>query len=240
MMRLIRNTTQLSYDVDANGTPSNVMASNPQLKPYANNNEDLEILLQFPDDFTGYACELGALDGRLLSNTLMLEEKGWTVLCIEPNPKHWDELARNRRLIQHYACSSANADDVPMYEPPVLGSTWTTLDHGPMSELSRRLHPHVDIPSLPVSFTAQVRTLDHCLAEARFPRLDVLSLDVDGLELEILKGLTWNPTVVCVEATTHPSDPVYHHLLERGYRQLRYIAGGNMILRNDHAQAQDL
>ena len=50
--------------------------------------EDEWILKQFPEGFRGYAVEIGALDGQYISNTWLLEQNGWTCLCIEPNPTH--------------------------------------------------------------------------------------------------------------------------------------------------------
>jgi hypothetical protein len=47
-----------------------------------------------------------------------------------------------------------------------------------------------------------VRTLDWCLEEVKFPRLDFLSLDVDGIEMEVLKGFDlarWQLKVAAIE-----------------------------------------
>ena len=48
----------------------------------------------------------------------------------------------------------------------------------------------------------EVKTLDQCLIEAGFPKLDAVSIDVDGIELKILVGLNvgkWRPKVIIVE-----------------------------------------
>src|SRR5689334_14627543 len=45
----------------------------------------------------GFFVDAGAFDGVLFSNTLKLEEAGWQGLCIEANPKNFEELKKNRK-----------------------------------------------------------------------------------------------------------------------------------------------
>jgi FkbM family methyltransferase len=152
--------------------------------------------LQFPPDFKGYAVELGALDGVNLSNTLHLEQRGWTVLCIEPNPRHHEALTKNRKLVMRCACDSEPRVRAKLFEvAQIEGDTYTAL---------RFDNPYWKVPpqGFKATYETTVLTLDQCLVVAGFPRLDVLSLDVDGLEREILIGLDvpkWKPKVVVVE-----------------------------------------
>lgn len=155
----------------------------------------------------GYALEIGACDGVYLSNTLTLEKEGWKVLCIEPNPIYYDDLKESRAITLNYACSDKNEDDVPLmvYDRdgiPALG--WAAGE--PVSALGGLSHEFIKsfCPDVrePNSYPVKVRTLDHCLEEVGFPRLDFLSLDVDGIELKILRGFDiarWQTKVVLVE-----------------------------------------
>ena len=54
---------------------------------------------------SGFFVELGAGDGLYLSNTAALEEHlGWTGICIEPVPRQYGELIRNRRCACDNSC----------------------------------------------------------------------------------------------------------------------------------------
>jgi hypothetical protein len=45
----------------------------------------------------GHYVEIGSTDGVNINNTYVLESRfGWHGACVEPNPKYYKELARNR------------------------------------------------------------------------------------------------------------------------------------------------
>jgi hypothetical protein len=77
----------------------------------------------------------------------------------------------------------------------VVGETYSAL---------RFDNPRWGTPATGIQTTyhTTVLTLDQCLMCVGFPKLDVLSLDVDGLEEDILKGLDlerWKPAVLVSE-----------------------------------------
>jgi FkbM family methyltransferase len=160
-------------------------------EPGADKGEDRWILSQFPEGYLGTAVELGALDGHYLSNTLLLEQKGWTVLCIEPNPVHHEDLKKNRKLVLTCACGAEPRVATLYADPSLYGETLSGLE--PLAESGYNMAPTAE---------TRVRTLDECLATSGFTRLDVISLDVDGDELAILQTARlekWKPQVICVE-----------------------------------------
>lgn len=159
----------------------------------------------FPPLFKGHALEIGASDGLYLSNTINLEKEGWKVLCIEPNPEYYKDLVKNRPITLNYACSDHNDDngEIVLYERhPIDGSKpepVMALD-GLSEEFWKQFCPEATCAgTVPV----KIRTLDSCLEEVGFPKLDYLSLDVDGRELDILNGLDvdrWGLKVAVVES----------------------------------------
>jgi len=163
-----------------------------------------EVLSHFPQGYTGYAAELGASDGLYLSNTHDLEQAGWQVLCIEPNKEYYDVLVTNRKLTLNCACAAACADDQSLtvyrriLEDGTKGEPISALDHLE-PEFITTFCPTAVVESI---YMVPVKTLDWCLEHVQFPQLDYLSLDVDGRELDILKGLDvnrWNVKVAVVE-----------------------------------------
>lgn len=146
----------------------------------------------------GYACEVGAYDGIQMSTTLELELRGWDVLCIEANPLLGPSLTMHRRSAMLCACGKENAEqqDFHIYE----------VTEGNVSAVSA-LKPD---PNRPVHQDAEakktikvpVRTLDWCLTQRAFPKLDVLSIDVEGGESDVLDGFSiarWHPRLIMLE-----------------------------------------
>ena len=149
--------------------------------------EDELVLAQFPDGFKGVAVDVGACDGVLLSNTHLLEQRGWQVYCIEPNP-HWEGgLKANNKRYLLVACAERNEDNVPFHVCSPPESYSSLINHG------RTPYTGITVP---------VRTLDWCLNEFGVTHMDVLSIDVEGSELDVLAGFDigkWRPKVIVIE-----------------------------------------
>ena len=188
---------------------------------YSQHGEDDIIADLFFDRPPGYACEVGAGDGILFSNTMGLEMVGWTVLCIEPNPELFEALKRRRKLVLQVACSDQEANEVPFY----LYHSAKLTHHNvigvlqPLTEkFSRAFSPgNLKRTSLPV----KVMTLDRILEGAGFAKLDFLSIDVDGIELCVLRGFDikrWSPGAVLVE---NPFDDqeIADYFMDGNYRE---------------------
>jgi FkbM family methyltransferase len=147
----------------------------------------------------GFAADIGAYDGRMFSNTYHLEKRGWDVLCVEANPLCGTLLTLNRKLVKMVACAAENADWQPFY-------VFEVGRQGNFSALSS-LKPDPDRPvhreEKPKGlFHVNVRTLNWLLDHVGFPRLDVLTIDVEGGEGEVLDGLDlkrWQPKVIVIE-----------------------------------------
>ena len=57
----------------------------------------------------GVFVDIGASEGKRLSNTLLLEEYGWTGICVEAHPSYFDILKSNRpNSICYSAAAGAN------------------------------------------------------------------------------------------------------------------------------------
>ena len=145
---------------------------------------------------TGFAVDVGANDGTFLSNTLLAEKNGWTVLCIEANPGCEPALRASRKRVEICACASASADSADFWindECPPSGSSLRCCD-----EKFRK----IQVP---------VRTVDELLVKHEFPRLDLLSIDVEHTDLDVLKGANlskWSPAAIIVESLLDPQGQV--------------------------------
>src|ERR1700678_3215631 len=58
---------------------------------YSQNSEENFILDCF-NGAKGHFLDIGANDGKTLSNSYALVERGWPGVCVEASPKAWDRL----------------------------------------------------------------------------------------------------------------------------------------------------
>jgi FkbM family methyltransferase len=183
----------------------------------------------------GYFVEFGAADGITLSNTYLLEKQyAWSGLLIEPHPNFFSNL---RRLRPRATCIHA-AIDPSFSESPhplkiVVADQLSSLEgyedrdlHTPL----RQRRTVINVPSV---------NLNKLLAEyAREKPIDFMSIDTEGSELDILRGMdfdSFGPNCLVVEVNNRAEDcSAIEALMERrGYQSLfdRRVTRGDLWFR---------
>lgn len=177
----------------------------------------------------GFFVEVGANRPRQESQTWHLEQLGWTGVLIEPQPNLAEELRRMRSAqVFAFACSS----------PQNAGRNMRLHVAGALSALDReRMAPGAEPERV---IEVPVRTLDDILTEARAPvAFDLLSIDVEGHELEVLGGFDlahWRPRLVLLE--DHVGNLEKHRFLRAaGYRLIRRCENNGWYVPRDAAVA---
>jgi len=178
---------------------------------YSDDGEDDEVLKLFPNGYVGTAVEVGAGDGKTLSNTLLLEENGWNVLCVEPNPDLAEDLIKTRKHVVLCAClGHEGEEDFYSYANPggahrEVVATVGDLDEDFRERFCSAASHHATIRKV------RVTTLDSLLeAWDHKDPIDFVSIDVDGREPEVLKGFNlkrWKPTYMLIEDVVEQDGP---------------------------------
>jgi FkbM family methyltransferase len=141
----------------------------------------------------GYAVDVGSNNGTFLSNTIELEEKGWIVLCVEPNPLLTQEGSQARKLWRQVAAGSEEKE-----------VTFHSVDQYPWASCSGvEMRLNAGSQQATSQHQVQMLKLDTILEQAGFHRLDLATIDVEGYEPEVLQGFTlerWKPTLLVVES----------------------------------------
>ncbi len=159
----------------------------------------------------GFFIEAGAVDGFFESNTYYLERfESWKGILIEPVPEMYARLRTNRPKAIHYHCAlvASNYPHRSVTISPAHAMSTIVLS-GRETGATR---PLMDVPA---------RTLGSIVEEVRPSRIDLLSLDVEGFEIEVLRGLdlrVHRPRYMLIECLTGQAKDSMDQFLRGTYR----------------------
>ena len=166
----------------------------------------------FPGVNDGVFLDVGSGDGYTNSNTYVLEQKGWTGICVDPLPTNVE--SRRCQMFREVVFSQAGRV-MKFHAAGELAGIADTLDTWkPLAEKAPVLE-----------FTTV--TLGDILARAKAPRyIHYMSLDIEGAELEALKGLpfdTYAFGAMTIEHNYegHKRNDIQAFLEPLGYRRVR-------------------
>ena len=147
----------------------------------------------------GFYVELGANDGVTQSNTLYFElKRNWRGVLIEPTPYNFQKCMTNRRENNSIFCNACVGFEYKdKYVDMEYANLMSISNNLNLDLNNKKLHiedakNHLKNDEIIFSFGAKARTLNDILDEAKAPEIiDFLSLDVEGAELEVLKGINY-------------------------------------------------
>jgi len=157
------------------------------------------ILKHFNDKRNGFFIEAGAWDGEQLSNTIYMEtELGWNGLLVEPNKGIFDVLVgkkRNAFSVNSCLSRSRYAEQVNFDTADVYGAIENYDDPGyeafkqvKTSWKESFLHKEVARETVVV----QCFPLYSILLALGNPKVDFMSLDIEGSEMDVLKTIPFD------------------------------------------------
>jgi FkbM family methyltransferase len=171
-----------------------------KMTSYSQLNQDLWVADVLSGKRNGVFVDVGAFDGINLSNTYLFEKDyDWTGICIEANISTFNRLQTNRKCpcvnellsdvsgkdvsFQHLGELSFSGDNIYKYDIESISASNTNLD--------------TQVCILKTS------TLNDVLDKNNIPKLiDYLSIDVEGMEFDILKTfdfMKYHINVITVE-----------------------------------------
>ena len=150
----------------------------------------------FDISLAGICVEVGAANGIKGSNTLYFEQRGWNVLCIEPNPEHVSSLLSHRKNNLFFACAEKEGH-LPLTVFKVgernISTSLTSLKPD-----ERLVESHRDIINDRYTIDVDVKTLSDILenyaCDTQFgiqKSIDFISIDTEGTELNVLQGFNF-------------------------------------------------
>lgn len=190
-------------------------------KSYSQEGEDMVLQRIFAGKECGFYVDVGAHHPRRFSNTYLFYKRGWQGINIEPNPDAMRAFQSDRKRDQNLKFGiSERAETLTYYyfDEPALNSFDAELVNWRLANTPYKVVRTSDIP---------VERLDHILSNylPAGVEIDFLSIDVEGLDLAVLKSNDWKlfrPKCVLVEALetsleeTIRSD-IYLFMKKQGY-----------------------
>lgn len=177
-------------------------------KSFALDQLDIKLLpyLNFKD---GFFIEAGAYDGMNQSNTLYFERyMNWKGILIEPIPEIADKCRKNRTKCIVENCALVPIDyydnHIEMYYCGLMSLVRGAMktEYEELCHINKGVELQENVSDFD-TLTVPAKNLTSILEYHRIPKIDFFSLDVEGYELDVLKGLDFRryaPTYMLIEA----------------------------------------
>ncbi len=156
-------------------------------KSYSQEGEDMILRRIFENKKSGFYVDVGAHHPVRFSNTYMFYKLGWSGINIEPNPESMKlfEIFRKRDINLNIGISEKSSNlNYYMFNEPALN----TFDVGVAKQ-----HENNDNYKIEKIIEVQTRSLTDVLDEysSIFHEIDIMTVDVEGFDLEVLKSNDW-------------------------------------------------
>ena len=182
----------------------------------------------------GFYIEMGAGNGVYISNTKLLDNKGWTGLLIEPS-NAYDELIINRK---NDICVNAlisdkeeNLNFIEIHDKGQSSSLNNTLlskvliDDDDNDDIDNWAKNKVDIyGTIKEIKNLKTTTMESVLDKNNCPKIiDYFSLDVEGMEYKVLKNFPFEKYQINLLGIEHPTSPKLIKLLEKYFTLIKIV-----------------
>lgn len=177
--------------------------------------------------FPRIVVDVGANDGFYGSNSFPFIARGWRAILVEPHPKVFAKLQKLHRARPNVTCLNLACAEKSGTFPLHVGNdgeapSTSTLSGDP------------ELLNLRTQGTIMVRVerLTDILAAQKIPPdIGLLTVDVEGMDLEVLQGLDfsrWRPRIIITEDYP-PKLPAKSELLKENGYQFRTRVDVNSI-----------
>lgn len=191
---------------------------------------------------TGVMVEVGAAGPEFLYQSKPFRSIGWRCICVEPNPKFVKLHKDVGNEIYEYACSDENLENVNFEIVDVSNGEITNESFSSLvvSEKLCEISGYTGGKnSLNIqNISVNVRKLDTILEEAKILKVDYVIVDVEGWELNVMKGFTtskYQPRVIVLESAFANAYQMYHdYMSSLGYEfdSFDNTTGPNLVYYN--------
>lgn len=200
-------------------------------RSYAQEGEDLVVDRLLEHKKNGFYIEVGCHHPFRFSNTYFFYKKGWQGICIDPLPgtsKKFKKWRPRDTTIEMGVSETPSVLDYYMFNEPALNTFRKDI-----AKERDGLHSYKLVNTKKI----QTDTLGSILERQSIDkRIDLMSIDVEGFDLQVLKSNNWNkfkPEIVIVECLKTniidlANDEIYRYLNKLDYHA--YAKTGNSVI----------
>jgi FkbM family methyltransferase len=173
--------------------------------------------------------DIGANEPVALSNTYRLYTRGSTGVCVEPNPVLYEKLTekRKRDIIIHAGVAYNESREADFYVFPHSRHGLNTFSKEEASFWEETGTAEIGRSKVEKIIRMKLVDINELMEQHFSPGPDFVSVDVEGLDLAILKTIDFNrfkPHAFCIETLKFEKDnkevknqEIISFLVERGY-----------------------
>jgi FkbM family methyltransferase len=165
---------------------------------YSQEGEDLILRRFFEDQKTGFFIDIGAHHPKRFSNTYLFYKKGWTGINIDAMPGIMQIFNKIRPKDINIECGISLSKQLLNYH------IFNEKALNTFSEEEAKLKSKSDKYFIKEVINIQTYSLSEILDQYNnsFNKIDFMSIDVEGLDLEVLMSNNWDkyrPSIILVE-----------------------------------------
>ena len=165
------------------------------MKYYAEFNTD-KVLREsfFPNlNYKGIIVEVGGATPEFLSMSKHFKDSGWRTIIVEPNPKFVELHKEIGNEVYQYACADYEGfGDFTIVTQDVNWHGGRVTDHSFSSiSIKESYLKHTKINSNSLNkeiIKVEIKKLGTILDTLKLDKIDILSIDVEGWELDVMRG----------------------------------------------------
>ena len=206
------------------------------MKSYGDYETDLAIQKYFEPGYIGTCIDIGAGVGTERSNTYYFEKNRWVCLCIEPNPNLYRHMRMYRRLALNLACSNYDKKSAPFQVYVVNQDNQEAISSLVVDQ--RLVESHKGIIDKTYEIQVEVKKLDTILSKINIEKIDFISIDTEGTELDVLQGFDiarWKPKLLVIENNFNDTK-LKEYLSKFGYILSERIGVNDFYVNPDEAK----
>lgn len=168
---------------------------------FANSGEDILLNKLLSRHYKNrFYVDIGAYHPWRLSNTYFFYLRGWRGICVDANPEAIRKFKQARPL--DICVNNGVSDEKSQLTYYVLKDEFATMNSFDYTTIKKEGLVDKIKEVITIDCITLESLLDQYLPEPSY-KIDLLSLDVEGFDLKVLKGNNWykhRPTVLCVES----------------------------------------
>ncbi|MFC4211324.1 FkbM family methyltransferase [Pedobacter lithocola] len=189
----------------------------------------------FKNKTKGFFLDIGANDGVTFSNTYFFEKNlDWKGISIEPLSSSFEKLALNRKSLNIHGCVADFNGEGIFYEitgyAEMLSGLKSKYDSRHLKRIENELEEHGGTLN---EINVQCYILNEILENNSVKKVDYLSIDIEGGELDVLKTIDFNNIDIhAISVENNYGDLSICRLMKKnGFKKVKNLGGDEIYIK---------